>query len=180
MTKSTEDLLVHISKEHLVKELGGSSTWSWEYPKIVPGENKAQVDNAGRERAQAERDALVADYMKITREWMHSDDPLVAKKRQLAALKMRAQYFTLDPYIRGRGAYHRSVLPHSWARADLLAATETSLETASCSSSTPASHLRASGRFRATRRAASSRSSRPRSSPRRSGTSKCDSLLDSV
>ena len=126
MTKNTDDLLVHISKEHLVKELGGSSTWSWQYPEIVPGENKTQFDTAGREvslrvaspglvlmcvmqqRAQAERDALILEYVKITRQWCNSDDLLIEKKRELAALKLRAQYFTLDPYIRGRGAYHRT------------------------------------------------------------------------
>lgn len=127
MTKNTEDLLVHISKEHLVKELGGSSAWTWQYPEIVPGENKAQFDTAGREvrlvrlprrtmtdhcfivqRVQAERDALVNDYVKITREWCISDSLLVEKKRDLVALKLRAQYYILDPYIRGRGAYHRN------------------------------------------------------------------------
>jgi hypothetical protein len=48
LTKSTEDLLVHISKEHLVKQLGGSSSWTWEYPEVVPGENKPMNDVAGR------------------------------------------------------------------------------------------------------------------------------------
>lgn len=49
MTKSTEDLLVHISKDHLVKELGGASSWTWKYPEIVPGENKAMSDAAGKQ-----------------------------------------------------------------------------------------------------------------------------------
>lgn len=49
MTKSTEDLVVHISKEHLVKELGGTSTWTWEYPEVVRGENKPMSDTAGRQ-----------------------------------------------------------------------------------------------------------------------------------
>ena len=56
-----------------------------------------------RQRAQAERDALIVDYVKITRQWCKSDDLLIEKKRELAALKLRAQYFTLDPFIRGRG-----------------------------------------------------------------------------
>ena len=42
MTKNTEDLLVHIPKHHLVKQLGGSSDWTWEYKPVVPGENAPQ------------------------------------------------------------------------------------------------------------------------------------------
>lgn len=62
MTKSTEDLVQHIPKvrislarlralqkltlrfaqAHLVRELGGTSEWKWQYPPIVPGENAPQ------------------------------------------------------------------------------------------------------------------------------------------
>lgn len=42
MTRSTEDLVVHIPKHHLVKTLGGSSEWKWIYPPVVPGENAPQ------------------------------------------------------------------------------------------------------------------------------------------
>lgn len=43
MTRTTEDLQVHIDKAHLVKALGGTSDWTWEYPPVVPGENAAQL-----------------------------------------------------------------------------------------------------------------------------------------
>lgn len=44
----------------------------------------------------------------MTREWTKSDDPTIAKRRELLVSKMRAQYHELDPFIRGRGAYHRN------------------------------------------------------------------------
>ncbi|SCV72275.1 BQ2448_4969 [Microbotryum intermedium] len=106
-TKSTDDLVVHIPRNHLVKELGGSSAWTWKYPPIKPGENAAQQDKEGRKKLQAERDDLIAQYTELTRQWIKSDDPNIAKQRRIIMLKMRAQYFVLDPYIRGRGAYHR-------------------------------------------------------------------------
>ncbi|SGZ26565.1 BQ5605_C024g09941 [Microbotryum silenes-dioicae] len=84
-TKSTDDLVVHIPRNHLVKELGGSSSWTW--------------------KLQAERDDLIEQYTELTRQWIKSDDPNIAKQRRILMFKMRAQYFVLDPYIRGRGAY---------------------------------------------------------------------------
>ncbi|ORY89291.1 CRAL-TRIO domain-containing protein [Leucosporidium creatinivorum] len=107
MTKSTDDLVVHVPKKHLVKELGGENAWKWEYPPIVPGENAPQSDTEGRKKALAARDAIIAEYLEITRQWINSDDPLVEKKRQRVVNLMKAQYYELDPFIRGRGAYHR-------------------------------------------------------------------------
>lgn len=42
MTKSTDELVAHIPRHHLVKSLGGSSEWKWDYQPIVPGENELQ------------------------------------------------------------------------------------------------------------------------------------------
>ena len=48
MTKNTDDLCVHIPKNHLVKQLGGTSDWEWKYPPIKEGENAPQKDKEGR------------------------------------------------------------------------------------------------------------------------------------
>lgn len=45
--------------------------------------------------------------MQVTREWVGSDDPILDQRRELAALRLRAQYWLLDPFVRGRGCYHR-------------------------------------------------------------------------
>lgn len=113
MTKTTDDLLVHIPKNHLVKQLGGSSGWKWEYPPIVTGENAPQSDTSGLEAAQRDRDRLTKAHVAATRKWVATDanskeGRRAALKRRLATLEMRAQYFILDPFIRGRGAYHRN------------------------------------------------------------------------
>lgn len=44
----------------------------------------------------------------MTRQWIKADDPALTKKRRMIVDKMRAQYHELDPFIRGRGAYHRN------------------------------------------------------------------------
>ncbi|KAM0791313.1 hypothetical protein ACM66B_005785 [Microbotryomycetes sp. NB124-2] len=110
MTKNTDDLVEFIPKKHLVKSLGGENAWQWEYPKVVPGENEKQKDKAGRKAQQERRDALIEQYVEVTREWMKSEKPSeeVVKKRKMIVHKLQAQYWELDPYIRGRGCYHRN------------------------------------------------------------------------
>ncbi|GAA5874604.1 hypothetical protein JCM16303_002919 [Sporobolomyces ruberrimus] len=108
MTKSTNDLVEHIPKNHLVKELGGSSEWKWQYPPVVPGENAPQKDPEGKKKVLSDRQKLIDEYVAVTREWSKSTDPKVEKKREIVVDRMRAQYHELDPYVRGRGAYHRN------------------------------------------------------------------------
>ena len=120
---------MHIPKHHLVKQLGGSSEWVWDYKPVVPGENHMQKcvtstmlaashriltnrfrrDAEGVRAAQRDRDQLIAKYEEATRNWIKASagDVTAEKKRRLAMLELRSQYHVLDPYIRGRGAYHR-------------------------------------------------------------------------
>ncbi|KAL8278214.1 hypothetical protein RQP46_009387 [Phenoliferia psychrophenolica] len=109
MTKNAEDLIVHIPKHHLVKQLGGSSDWEWDYKPVVPGENAAQQDAAGLKAAQAERERLIENYEAVTRSWISAPvgDVKMEQARRLAMLELCAQYHLLDPFIRGRAAYHR-------------------------------------------------------------------------
>ena len=60
------------------------------------------------QKAIADRQKLIDEYASVTREWSKSDDPKITKKREIIVDRMRAQYHELDPYVRGRGAYHRN------------------------------------------------------------------------
>ncbi|CEQ39440.1 SPOSA6832_00970, partial [Sporobolomyces salmonicolor] len=126
----TSRIVVHVSmimQNHLVKELGGSSEWRWKYPPVVPGENAPQKyellpysgfsslmtcllsrDLEGKKNVLADRSKLIDEYIAVTREWAKSSDPSIAKKREAVVYRLRAQYYELDPFIRGRGAYHRN------------------------------------------------------------------------
>ncbi|KAK4056712.1 hypothetical protein OIO90_002264 [Microbotryomycetes sp. JL221] len=110
MSKNEKDLLEYIPKNHLVKQLGGANDWEWKYPDVISGENEKQKDHAERKKLQKQRDELIAQYLEVTREWMKSDKTPdeVKKKRQMLVHRMCAQYWELDPYIRGRGCYHRA------------------------------------------------------------------------
>lgn len=62
------------------------------------------------QKLEKERNDLIAEYEAVTREWMNTgkDAPReLVKKRKMLMHKMRAQYWELDPYIRGRSVYHR-------------------------------------------------------------------------
>ncbi|KAK4056713.1 hypothetical protein OIO90_002265 [Microbotryomycetes sp. JL221] len=109
MTKNTDDLCTHIPKKHLIKQLGGDNSWEWKYQEIVPGENEKQKDKETRKKLEKERADLIGQYEEVTREWMKQDKPSeeLVKKRKMLMHRMRAQYWELDPYIRGRGCYHR-------------------------------------------------------------------------
>lgn len=55
----------------------------------------ANRDIEARQKQQQVRDALIEEYLALTRQWMVSDDPLIEKKREIVVLKMRAQYHEL-------------------------------------------------------------------------------------
>lgn len=52
---------------------------------------------------------MARQFEELTRSWANtsSDSQEQRVQREEVAKRMRAQYFDLDPYIRGRGAYHR-------------------------------------------------------------------------
>ncbi|TDL16873.1 CRAL/TRIO domain-containing protein [Rickenella mellea] len=106
-TRSPEDLKVHIDEKHLIKQLGGTSDWKWEYDPIVPGENDKMKDEATKKELAAERNTLLAEFERVTRLWIASPDPNISKARRVLDNLLRIQSFALDPYVRGRGIYHR-------------------------------------------------------------------------
>ena len=61
------------------------------------------------QKLQTERDALAARFEDVSRKWMTApaEDAETDAQRDLLAKELRSQYLALDPYVRGRGAYHR-------------------------------------------------------------------------
>ncbi|KAG0145554.1 hypothetical protein CROQUDRAFT_658474 [Cronartium quercuum f. sp. fusiforme G11] len=128
MTKTAEELKVHIDERHLVNHLGGTNDWTWSYEPVQPSENEKMSDLIGKARELNQRKHLANVHMDITRQWcediktdqasvisehekeneiMAPDMSEKALLRTLAMYHLRAQYFVLDPYIRGRSVYHR-------------------------------------------------------------------------
>lgn len=101
---------VGVSASHSRRERSAEVTFS-----ILPFVETSDSDFVcrdleGRRKAQASRQVLLADYETITRQWSATvdDDPLILMKRELAALRLRSQYFLLDQFIRGRGVFTRN------------------------------------------------------------------------
>lgn len=60
------------------------------------------------QRLESERASLARSFEESTRSWVNEDSSRERHaRREEIALRMRAHYFDLDPFIRGRGAYHR-------------------------------------------------------------------------
>ena len=109
MTKTSQDLQVHVPPEHLVKELGGNNDWSWHFTPVPSGENEPQQDSATKKKLLKQREQLIATYESVTRKWAKSDgkDEALNLTRELCTWRLRVHAFEIDPYIRGRSVYHR-------------------------------------------------------------------------
>lgn len=55
------------------------------------------------QKYEYEREELCKGFERMTRSWALSNDPEASDSREVQAKRLRAQYFKLDPYIRGRG-----------------------------------------------------------------------------
>jgi hypothetical protein len=102
-----------VSKDHIIKELGGEESWAYKYIEPVPGENDRMKDTATRDKLLHEREDTIKIYEKETLDWIHSNGTGVdeiKKKRHDLATTLRNGYWVLDPYVRARSYYDRSGL----------------------------------------------------------------------
>ncbi|KAI7939576.1 hypothetical protein MJO29_014312 [Puccinia striiformis f. sp. tritici] len=123
MTKTAEDLKVHIDEKHLLESLGGTNQWKWEYDPIAKGENALMNDRATVNQEIKNRKKLIKAHLEITRKWaeeassadlIRDDDVIIpedlsvsAQIRKFIFYHIRVHSFVLDPYIRGRTIYDR-------------------------------------------------------------------------
>lgn len=130
MTKTPEELKVHIDERHLTKSLGGTNDWIWEYEPVKASENEKMNDQLAKARELRHRNTMIGLYMDATRQWcdessdsslpsmvevesddektiMAIDDSPKAILRRYFMYHLRAHYFILDVYVRGRSIYHR-------------------------------------------------------------------------
>jgi len=112
MTKKPEDLYVHISKEHLVNQLGGNNDWKWKYTPVEKGENELQSDEKKRDELLLARQNLITLFTELNKKILSSrtssEAGEVARlKREKVITQMRIGWFEIDRYVRGRGVYHR-------------------------------------------------------------------------
>jgi hypothetical protein len=118
-TNTLDDLDAFIPQSSVIKELGGPVDWVYKYPEPVPGENAKMEDKLGKQRLEGDRADLSRKYEEVVVEWITSaespsptstpsDAATVRSRRDELASQLRANYWTLDPYVRARSLYDRN------------------------------------------------------------------------
>ncbi|KAH9813223.1 CRAL-TRIO domain-containing protein [Melampsora americana] len=103
MTKSVEDIRTHIDPSYLLEELGGDSTWKWCYKVPNP---RSELDNSKKQELLSQKKTLIDHYVKVTNSWIEDPSLTNAQLRIYVASMLRVNNLSLDPFIRGKTAYH--------------------------------------------------------------------------
>lgn len=106
-TKNVEELQTFIERSHIIKELGGSDPWEYQFMEPKPGEDDLMKDEATKQRLLDNRAEVVKDFERVTQDWI-KDAPASQQERIELAERLRLGYWQLDPYLRARSIYDRT------------------------------------------------------------------------
>ncbi|KAJ5100109.1 hypothetical protein N7532_007110 [Penicillium argentinense] len=108
-TNSVNDLEKFISRDQIVKELGGAEDWEYEYIEPEENENATMEDTTTRDALIRERQQIGEEFLGATSDWIEAakskDNTKVqsaASQRAYLAERLRVNYWKLDPYVRAR------------------------------------------------------------------------------
>ncbi|KAL4894829.1 CRAL-TRIO domain-containing protein [Aspergillus ambiguus] len=102
-TYTTEEIEKFIAPERLVKSLNGKEDWTFQFVEPADGENDRMGDTATRDKLISERNTVGEELLAATSEWIGaSDADAVTRRREELIGKLQANYWNLDPYVRGR------------------------------------------------------------------------------
>lgn len=111
-TKSVEDLEKWISKDQILKEMGGEDPYEWEYLEPTKEANGLKEDNPEKlAKVETERKQLFDEFVAKTVEWIGarttSESQALHKERLAIAKKLSENYKVYDGLVRNRGVYDR-------------------------------------------------------------------------
>ncbi|KAL4791197.1 hypothetical protein BDV19DRAFT_313762 [Aspergillus venezuelensis] len=113
-TKNAADLEEFIPKSRIITELEGDEKWEYKYIEPQEGENAKLKDTAKRDELVAQRQELAKELQDSTVSWIlasrkkEGDNAKdVAQKRKDLTERLRAHYWTMDPYVRAPSLYDR-------------------------------------------------------------------------
>ncbi|KAL4959441.1 CRAL-TRIO domain-containing protein [Aspergillus stella-maris] len=113
-TKNAADLEEFIPKSRIITELEGDEKWEYKYIEPQEGENAKLKDTAKRDELVAQRQELAKELQDSTVSWILASRKKdgdnakdVAQKRKGLIERLRAHYWTMDPYVRAPSLYDR-------------------------------------------------------------------------
>lgn len=114
-----------IPGEHIIKELGGQEDWEYKYIEPIPGENDRLKDTETRHKLLTERMNLGDDLYKATAEWIsgNKSDDLLNRRKEIV-VKLRDNYWEVDPYIRARSLMDRTGVIQEGGKIDFYPSTK--------------------------------------------------------
>lgn len=108
-TNSVSDLEKFIPRNQIVKEMGGTENWSYEYIEPSDDENAEMKDTTTRDALRAERQSIGDELLSATSTWIDASKSKDAVKiqssvgeRNYLVERLRVNHWKLDPYVRAR------------------------------------------------------------------------------
>ncbi|KAE8133545.1 CRAL-TRIO domain-containing protein [Aspergillus pseudotamarii] len=106
---SVEDLEQFIDRSQIVKELGGAEDWTYEYVEPEQDENAQLQDTTTRDSIMAQHQQIGEELFEATSMWLSAKDKgnlgdasQQKDRRANIAIRLRENYWKLDPYVRSR------------------------------------------------------------------------------
>lgn len=114
-TKTIDDLEKFISRDQIVKELGGAEDWTYEYVEPDENENDRMEDTTARDALLAQRASIGDELLAATAKWVtaiknkNEEETAAAKAHRDELIEqLRSNYWQLDPYVRSRNYLDRT------------------------------------------------------------------------
>jgi hypothetical protein len=114
-TKTIDDLEQFISRDQIVKELGGAEDFEYEYVEPDENENERMADTTARDALLAQRASIGDELLNATSKWVTAiknkdEEETAAAKAHRDELieQLRSNYWQLDPYVRSRNYLDRT------------------------------------------------------------------------
>ncbi|KAE8392998.1 CRAL-TRIO domain-containing protein [Aspergillus alliaceus] len=112
---SVEDLEQFIDRTQIVKELGGDEDWEYEYVEPEENENATLGDTTTRDAIIAQHQRIGEELFSTTSMWLSAKDKknmgdasLQKDQRADVIVRLRENYWKLDPYVRSRTVLDRT------------------------------------------------------------------------
>lgn len=120
-----QDLQKIIPEGQIVKELGGSEDWEYEYIEPEANENDKLLDAETRSTILAEREELGNELFSLTAGFISNPEDKASQSRRDEVIKQLSDnYWSLDPYVRARTLLDRQGVIQGGGKVDFYPASK--------------------------------------------------------